>query len=156
MEIASLTNERFAVYAECEGVERPLVLIGLTFARLMDDVVVPYQGNETFFIDGAPVSPAKLKRIKLLRLTPEFEGARDSFNMSLTRADLPIRKTYGEQYLVRFEHVLREHSEDVTSQILKAFNAVIKPSLKDYLPKREELISGTFKLFIEGIKALGA
>lgn len=42
--------------AEAEGHTRPLLQIGLTFARLMDDIVVPYDTGDTFFIDGAPVS----------------------------------------------------------------------------------------------------
>ena len=148
-------DDRYAVFAEAEGHARPLLQVGLTFARLMDDIVVPYQSNESFFVDGVPVTPAKLQRIKLLRLDANFVHARHKFNISLTHADAPVRKLHGEQYAVRFEHMLREHSEDVTSQVIKAFNTAIKPSLKDYLPKREELISSALKLFVEGVKALG-
>lgn len=148
-------EEAFAVYAEAEGHERPLLQIGVTFGRLMDDIVVPYQTDETFFIDGAPVTPAKLKRIKLLRLKPEFAYARASFNATLTTATEPFRKLYGQQYVERFEHMLREHSEDVTAQVIKAYNQAIKPSIKDYLPKREQLISAATTLFVEGVKALG-
>ena len=149
------TEQLFAVYAEAEGHDRPLLQLDLTFPRLMDDIVVPYQSNDTFFVDGAPVSAAKLKRIKILRLTPGFLEARHSFDRTLTRADAQIRKIYGEQYATRFEHLLREKSVDVTAQVIKAYNQAIKPSLKDYLPKREELISAALKLFVEGIKALG-
>ena len=148
--------DRYAVFAEAEGHDRPLLQVDLTFARLMDDIVVPYQSNESFFVDGVPVTPAKLRRIKLLRLDNNFVDARHTFNSSLTRADAPVRKLHGDQYAVRFEHMLREHSEDVTSQVIKAFNVAIKPSLKDYLPKRDQLISAALKLFVEGVKALGS
>jgi hypothetical protein len=77
------------------------------------------------------------------------------FDMALNRADAPIRKLHGEQYTTRFEHMLRENSEDVTSQVLKAYDKVIKPSIKDYIPKRDELISTALKLFVERVKALG-
>jgi hypothetical protein len=131
-------QDRYAVFAEAEGHERPLLQSGLTFARLMDDVVVPYQSDETFFLDGAPVTPAKLRRIKILKLTAGFAGARNDFERSLTRHGIPdVRKTYGEQYHIRLEHDLREHSQDVTAQVIKAFNAAMK-------------------LFAEGIRALGA
>jgi len=148
-------EQLYAVYAEAEGHDRPLLLVDLTFARLMDDIVVPYETDEAFFIDGVPLKKTKLKRIKLLKLGNDFEFHRQQFNTSLTRADAPVRKIHGEQYSVRFEHLLREYSEDVTSQVIKAFNQVIKPSLKDYLPKRNELIPAALELFTVGVKSLG-
>ena len=151
------TQSTFAVLAEVESLEAPLYQFGLTFSRLLDDIVVPYQIGESFFIDGVPVTPGKLKRIKLLQLTEGFQDARDTFEASLTRNGNPaVRKTYGEQYHVRLEHDLRTHSTDVTSQIIKAYNQAIKPSIKDYLPKRNELIPAALELFTQGVKALGA
>ena len=35
-------KELFAVFAEVEGQDKPLILTGLTFARLVDDVVFPF------------------------------------------------------------------------------------------------------------------
>jgi hypothetical protein len=40
------------------------------------------------------------------------------------------------------------------TNIIKAFDETIKPSLKDYLPKREELISGAYNLFLASIQVL--
>ncbi len=65
-----------------------------------------------------------------------------------------IRQLYAEQYHIRLEAILRESGEDVTSQVLKAFDRTIRPSVKDYLPKREELIKAALSLFLEGMKAL--
>ena len=146
----------YAVYAEAEGHENPLLQLNLTFARLIDDIVVPYQTNEAFFIDGAPITTEKLKRIKILKIGQNYEHHIHLFNRGLTRADSQTKKTFGEQYSTRFEHILRQNSEDVTSQVLKAFNQIIKPSIKDYLPKRDELISSATKIFIESVKALGS
>lgn len=158
MEKSSMPNvseDKYAIYAEAEGHDRPLLQVGLTFGRLIDDVVLPYQQNDTFFVDGAPVTPDKLKRIKILLLLENFEHARDTFNRSLTKEEAPIRKLHGEQYATRFEHMLRENSEDVTAQVIKAYNQAIKPSIEDYMPKRNELISSALKLFVEGVRALG-
>lgn len=146
----------YAVYAEAEGHEKPLFQLELTFPRLIDDIVVPYETTETFFIDGAPITAKKLKRIKILKLNDNYEYEKCRFERGLTKTDAQTRKAYGEQYAIRFEHILRQNSEDVTSQVLKAFNQVIKPSIKDYLPKRAELISAATKVFIEGIKTLGS
>lgn len=149
-------EERFIVWGEAEGHDRPLIMTDLPLARLFDDIVVPYQTGETFFVDGAPVKGKDLKRIKILRAKPHLGDALGNFRIGLTRAEPQTRKIYGDQYHVRYEAILREHSEDVTAQIIKAYDRAIKPSIKDYLPKREELIQGAIKVFIEAIKTLGA
>jgi len=146
--------ELYAVYAEAQGCNKPLLQLELTFPRLIDDVIVPYETGGAFFIDGAPLTNSKLIRIKVLKLDDEFLRQKQIFNMQLTSSSNVEMKMVGEQYNIRFEHLLRQHSEDVTSQVLKAFNLAIKPSLKDYLPRRDELISSATKIFIESIKAL--
>ena len=146
----------YAVYAEAQGHSKPLMLLELTFARLIDDIIVPYQTGEPFFIDGAPLTTEKITRIKVLKLGLHYSDAKHLFDRELNRGESAVRKTYGEQFNTRFEHILRDNSEDVTSQVLKAFNQVIKPSIKDYLPNRDELISAATKLFIESVKALGS
>jgi hypothetical protein len=64
------------------------------------------------------------------------------------------QKIYGDQYETRFEHALRTDAEDVTSQIVKAYNQAVKPKLKDYIPQRGELISAATTIFVEAMKAL--
>jgi hypothetical protein len=147
---------RYAVFAEAEGHDKPLLQLDLTFARLMDDIVVPYQNDELFFLDGAPLSAQKLRRIKILRLSEQYAAEHFDFQMSFKGASPEVRRIYGEQYGVRFENILRANSEDVTSQIIKAYNRAIKPNIKDYLPKRDDLISAAAKIFVEGVKALGS
>lgn len=150
-----VSDHRFIVWAEVEGHSRPLIMTDLPPARLFDDVVVPYQAGERFFIDGAPVKAQDLKRIKILRAKQHLDSALSRFRRNLERSDTATRKLYGEQYHIRLEAILREQSEDVTAQIIKAYDRAIKPSLKDYLPKREELISAAMTVFVEGIKKLG-
>lgn len=72
----------------------------------------------------------------------------------LRRGDKAVQKTVGEQYHVRLEAILREGCEDVTSQVIKAFDEKIRPKLRDYLPKREELIQAAYQVFIAGLKIL--
>jgi hypothetical protein len=45
----------------------------LTFARLMDEVVLPYQTDEAFFIDGAPLKRQNLKRLKIIKQQDFFD-----------------------------------------------------------------------------------
>lgn len=149
-------DEKFALLAEVDGNTKPLIGFNLSLARLFDDVVVPYQSEEPFFIDGVPVTRAKIKRLKIMKQGPDFDSALSQFNRTLTRSgSIDFRKVYGEQYHTRVEALLRVNTEDVTSQIIKAFDTAIKPGLKDYLPNREELISSASKFFWEGIKLLG-
>ena len=150
------SEEQFAVIAEAEGRERPLVLTHLSFARLMDDVVVPYQSGEPFFVDGVPLTRQQLRKLKILRQKPFLDSALQDLHYTLREGSVQLQKLYGEQYHVRLEALLRESGEDVTSQVIKAYDRTIKPSLKDYLPRRSELIDAALKLFLESVKALGS
>ncbi|MEK6756085.1 MAG: hypothetical protein AABZ02_08040 [Bacteroidota bacterium] len=144
----------FGVIAEVEGRNKQLVLLNLTFGRLIDEIVVPYDTDESFFLDGVPVTRNKITRIKIISLTEKFEYGIRELERGLTRGEHQNQKIYGDQYETRFEHVLRTDAEDVTSQIIKAYNQAVKPRLKDYIPKREELISAATTLFVEAMKAL--
>ena len=42
----------FSVLCQCKDSERHLYLRDLSFARLIDDVVVPFETDEPFFVDG--------------------------------------------------------------------------------------------------------
>jgi len=43
-------NELYAVYVETEDHSKPLLQVNITFARLIDDIVFPYQSNDTFLL----------------------------------------------------------------------------------------------------------
>jgi hypothetical protein len=101
-----------------------------------------------------PATRNKISRIKIISLTQEFQFGMAKLERGLTRSDNQTQKIYGDQYETRFEHVLRTDAEDVTSKIIKAYNLAVKPRLKDYLPKREELISAATTLFVEAMKSL--
>lgn len=146
--------ERFGVVAEVEGRSRQLVLLNLPFGRLIDEIVVPYDSDEPFFIDGVPVTRKSVRRIKIVALSEGFRLGMRELEMGLTRRDAQNNKIYGDQYETRFEHVLRTKAEDVTAQVLKAYNQAVKPRMKDYIPKREELISAATTIFVEAMKAL--
>jgi len=145
----------FAVYAEIDGFERPLIQTGLTFARLIDDVVYPYEDDKPFFIDGVSVTKKKVRRLKILRQRDAFRTAFFDLHHGMRRGDVKVKKILGDQYYVRLEAALREGCEDVTSQIIKAFDVKIRPRLKDYLPDRNELIESAAIVFWEGLKKLG-
>ncbi len=144
----------FAVFCEAEGYEKPLVLTGLTFARLIDDVVVYYEEEKPFFIDGAPLSKKKIRKLKILRQGKNFSFLFGSLYHKLSSSDKAIQKIYGEQYYTRLEACLRAGCEDVTSQVIKAFDNKIRPKLKDYLSKRDDLIQAAYQVFITGMKIL--
>lgn len=144
----------FGVIAEVEGRTKQLVLLNLTFGRLIDEIVMPYDTDEPFFIGGVHVTRSKIQRIKVISLTEKFQEGIAQLERGLTRSNSQFQKIYGDQYDTRFEHVLRTDAEDVTSQIIKAYNQAVKPKLKDYIPKREELISTATTIFVEAMKTL--
>jgi len=148
------THDLFGVIAEIQGRSKQLVLLNLSFSRLIDDVVKPYDQNEPFFIDGVPLTRDKIFRIKIVKFGKGYGRAMWELESGLTHGDNQTKKTFGDQYETRFEHVLRRNSEDVTSQVIKAYNMAVKPSIKDYLPKREELISAATQIFVQAMKSL--
>jgi hypothetical protein len=48
-------KELFAVYAVRKNEPTPLIQTHLSFGQLMDDIVMPFESSEMFFIDGAAV-----------------------------------------------------------------------------------------------------
>jgi len=147
-------NEKFCVLAEADGATQPLLLLNLSFGRLMDDVVVPYQTDQPFFVDGASLTKQKLRKLKIVKLYDGFENCFDEFHGQLRFSGESWSKMLGQQYQVRLEAVIRESGEDVTSQIVTAFEKRIRPNLKEYLPKRDELIKAAFELFVASVKQL--
>jgi len=146
----------FGVIAEAEGYGNQLVLLDMPFGRLLDEIIIPYDSDEPFFIDGVPVTKAKIRRIKIVELGENYKRSISELDRGLTRSENARRKMYGDQYQTRFEHILRTDTMDVTAQVIKAYDKVIKPSIKDYLPNREELIGTATRVFIEGMKALSS
>ena len=144
----------FGVIAEMHGRSRPMVLLDLPFSRLIDDVIKPFDQDEPFFIDGVPLTRDKIARIKIVRFGEQYKHAVWELERGLNRGENQGQKIYGDQYEVRFEHILRTNTEDVTSQVIKAYNQAVKPSIKDYLPKRDELISAATQIFIQAMKSL--
>jgi len=144
----------FAVFAEATGYQRPLVMTDMSFGRLIDEIIFPYETDQPFFIDGAPLKKTNLSRLKVLRQSPSLAGRLADLYNGLTRGPIEKQRLYGEQYHVRLEALLRESAEDVTAQVLKAFDRTVKPSLKDYLPKREVLIAAAFQFFLESMRNL--
>lgn len=145
----------FAVLAEANGYGAPLYLVGLTFARLVDDVVVPYQTDQPFFIDGVSLKRDRLVRMKILKQSKMFGSIFHDLHWRLRESgDVQNKKILGDQYDTRLAAIFRECGEDVTSQVIKAYDSTIKPSLKDYIPKREELISAALTIFVESMKVL--
>ncbi len=154
-----LGDSTYAVFAELEGYEKPLIMTEMTFGRLLDEIVIPYQERRPFFVDGAPVDLAKLCRLKIIREREFLRETLHDLHYGMRWGDLKTQDLYARQYHVRLEALLRESGEDVTAQVVKAYNTAIKPKVKswqDYLPNRGELIEAAAKVFWEALKTLGS
>ena len=148
-------EDLFAVYAVRKSEPTPLIQSHLPFGRLMDDVIVPFESDEMFFVDGAPVKATDLDRIKIIRQKESFNRTFHDLHHGMRwGGDLKRQELYAKQYHVRIEALLRESGEDVTAQVVKAYRTVIKPKLKDYLPNRESLLDAAVKVFAESVRVL--
>ena len=133
----------------------PLIQTHLSFGRLMDDIIVPFDSDEMFFIDGAPVKASDLDRIKIIRQKEFFNKTfHDLHHRMRWGGNIQKQDLYARQYHVRLEALLRESGEDVTAQVIKAFRTAIKPKIKDYLPNKESMLNAAVKVFTESVKTL--
>ncbi|WP_287372479.1 hypothetical protein [Prosthecochloris sp.] len=150
-------EEVFAVYAVRKNDPTPLIQTHVEFKRLMDDIIVPYESEDLFFIDGASVKATDLDRIKIIRQKVSFNRTLNHLHYGMrSSGDLKKQDLYAKQYHIRLEALLRESGEDVTAQVIKAFRTAIKPKIKDYLPKKEVLLDAAVKVFTESIRVLSS
>jgi hypothetical protein len=153
-EVQPSEQRKFALFAERKDRPGHLIQTNLPWDRLMEDIVLPFDSDEMFFIDGAAVKATDLDRLKILLQGNEFYADFAGLNWSLQHGDTPKRDILAKQYSVFVEAILRDRCDDVTSQVIKAYKTAIKPSIKDFLPKKEVLLQTAVQVFLEGIKHL--
>lgn len=146
---------KFAVIAELKDDDNPRYLHDLSFARLMDDVVIPYQSATNFFVDGVPVNAKTLRRIKIIQQAPSFEVKYEDLHSCLLLSISSGRRIPVEEYETRLQALFRRAGDDVTSQVIKAYQEKIGDKLKEYVPNRAELIDGAFQFLSQSLKVLG-
>jgi len=150
-----IQEQKFALIAESKDYDKPLYLSNLPFPRLMDDIVVPYQSEKNFFIDGVSVSAKNLKRIKILLQNDQFE---DNFRRLHRNVQLPKSsgmRVPAEDYEIRLQALFRNAGDEVTSHIITAYQEKIRDKIKDYIPNKNKLIDAAFQFFVQSIRTLG-
>ncbi|MBU1486987.1 hypothetical protein KKH56_02905 [bacterium] len=60
-----------------------------------------------------------------------------------------------EDYETRLQALFRNAGDDVTSQVISAYQEKIRDKIKEYLPNKKELIEAASQFFIQSIKTLG-
>jgi len=145
---------QFSVFAVRKDNPQPLILTDLTWQRLMEDVVTPFDAGELFFVDGAPIKATDVDRMKILLQGQNFAPVFRDIHVKMRVADIKIRELYAKNYHVYLEGVLREKCTDITSQVINVFRTSAKPKLSDRLPDRKQLWDAAFLLLVEGGKAL--
>lgn len=116
--------------------------------------MVPFEKGERFFLDGAPVTAIELDRIKIIAQGPFFQLNLLRLNREVRSGDAKTREVAARTYNVRLEALVRETGVDVTGRVLDAFATAIKPSLKDYLPKKESLLAAAVSIFNSTVAVL--
>lgn len=149
-------SQQFAVFAIRRSDPTPLIQTKMSFKQLMDGIVVPYESGGLFFLDGAPVKATDLERIKVLKTSNFFEEMFSDFHWEMrNHSDVRARELCGKQYHIKVEALLRESGEDVTSQVVNAYQTAIKPRLGDYSPNKEALLNAAVKIYSETARLLG-
>jgi hypothetical protein len=151
---ASTTDERkFTITAVRKDNPSVLLQMNLSWGRLMEDVVIPFDSGEMFFVDGAAIKATDLDRLKILLNGKGFDTAFALLNRHMRMGDLKTKEMYAKQYPVFIEAMLRQHCNDVTSQVVSAYKTAIKPRLKDHMPDKNAIFDAGVKILVEGMKA---
>ena len=106
----------------------------------MSNIVFPYENQIPFFVDGVPLITDELEKIKILQQGKDFAWHFTEVHHNLSSGDTAIRKIYGEQYGTRLEAALRISCIDVTSEVISAYEAKIKPNLKAKIKSIDEFL----------------
>jgi hypothetical protein len=147
-------EECFSVFAKKTGSDKGLLMNALTFARLLDDVVHPYKENKPFFIDGRTVTQGELDVIKIVKEGSEFGQRLEYF---LRRMRIPRTEEFKlspEKFDLYLESLIRDQCEDVTSQVINAYDSA-QGKFKKYL-KEQDWLDFAHKVFTGSLKLLGA
>ena len=141
---------RFAVLAEKEGEPRSLFLHGLTINRLYEHIVVPYEEDKPFFIDGVSVERKTLRRIKIIREDEDFVGDLDRLHNRVQNPRGSDMHTPIADYPGLLVALFHERNLDVTSDVINAY----RDKKKLRLPV-DELIGAAAQIATAAIKSAG-
>lgn len=149
-----LVNATFAVIAETEGYTRPLYLHGLTFERVMDEIVIPYETNKPFFIDGVPVKRDNLLRLKVIQQSSGFDRALVDLHHFLRLGRASTKGVPAAEYPTRLEAIFRSEGTDVTSYVLRAFDVALRKKLKGAVAENSEALATAARVFLDLLRAV--
>ena len=140
----------FAVLAEKKDDQQPLYLHGLSVTKLYDHVVVPYEENRPFFIDGVPVERATLRRIKIIKQDRQFSLDLDRLHNRIKNPRGSDLYTPIADYPGRLRALFQQQSVDVTSDIINAYRE--KKKLK--VPT-DKLVEAASQIAVAAIRGAG-
>jgi hypothetical protein len=165
MEESALTNDmKFAVVAETSKYPKPLLFHDLTLSKLLEDVVVPYNSDEHFFIDGVPLCADSICRIKVLLQHDDFAKRIRALYETISDSSGDLRLAHMRhlaiaEYTMRVEGILRSSAEDITTQVIRAYVTEIKPEASgttEFVSKRTPLIEKTQVAIMRALVAIGS
>jgi hypothetical protein len=140
----------FAILADKKGGPKGLFLHGLTITRLYEHVIVPYEENRPFFIDGVPLDKKTLRRIKIVRQDQRFD-------LDVRRLHNRIKNPRGSSlytpiadYPGRLAALFQERSTDVTSDIIDAYREKKKMKIPT-----DRLIEAASQIAVAAIRGAG-
>jgi hypothetical protein len=90
--IPDAANSRFTIFVIRKANPEPLLQLNLPWKHLMTDIVEPYDAEEMFFIDGAPVRATDLDRLKILVNRQGLDGRLAEINRGIRVATQSPKK----------------------------------------------------------------
>lgn len=155
---------KFAVVAETDKYDKPLLVVDLTLDKLLEDVVVPFNSDEPFYIDGVPLTAPDVKRIKILLQKDDFSEKMNNLHLTISNNSGNMhraaeRKLAIGEYPMRVEGIVRVDTEDITSQVVRAYMNEIRPSAAntgEFIEKRDTLVEKTKEAIVHALVGIGS
>jgi hypothetical protein len=146
------TARRYAVLLEKMGAEHMTVCAhDLSFDRLMEDLVIPYEERKPFRVDGTHFQNRdEVARVKIVAQTQQFDDALSLLNRGIAYPNGHSRHVPLSDYPGRLAAIFRSQARDITSDILNVYAE--KKKLK--LPSKET-IKAVADVVVQGLKLAG-
>jgi len=159
--------QAMAVFVQLKEGGEELLVRNMTLERVLEEVVVPYNTSELFFIDGIRADASKIHRIKILVQQPDFEVLMSELFKTIAGRspqflpNSPRAKSATEDAIrnksERITAIVEQYSEDITSQMMDAYAATMMGSvskLQDFQDERKALLDGFRKRVIDSVQAI--
>lgn len=130
----------FAVFIQLHQDKETYLDYNCTFEQIVENVIVPYNTKEPFFVDGINTDATKIKRIKILVQKPDFTHKITDLHHTISGAKFSRQRAHIERLKAlqtkdqQILSIVETLADDITPQVMSAYVATEMSNIE----KREQ------------------